>query len=108
MAEFYGYFSLCNIDGIDFLAILYHREDHSLAARKFICIPSYADNFLQDSHVFALPMVKVKVEDEIIDVNLLANVFSERQGKFSQTRQIFYDDSRILFQSLPPQLMLPE
>ena len=67
MAEFYGYFSLRNIDGIDFLAILYHREDHSLAARKFICIPSYADNFLQDSHLFALPMVKV--EDEIIDVN---------------------------------------
>ena len=68
MAEFYGYFSLRNIDGIDFLAILYHREDHSLAARKFICIPSYAaDNFLQDSHLFALPMVKV--EDDIIDVN---------------------------------------
>ena len=46
MAEFYGYFSLRYIDDIDFLAILYHREDHSLAARKVICIPSYVDNFL--------------------------------------------------------------
>ena len=37
MADFYDYFSLC-IDGIDFLAILYRREDHSLAGSLLLRI----------------------------------------------------------------------
>ena len=47
MAEFYGYFSLVDNGGINFLAILYRREDHSLAARKFIVVPSFVSNIFQ-------------------------------------------------------------
>jgi hypothetical protein len=46
MAEFYGYFSLVDNRGIDFLAILYRRENLSLAARKFNRVPSYVSNVL--------------------------------------------------------------
>ena len=66
MAEFYGYFSL-DVDGNKFLAILYRREDHSLAARKFILVPPYVSNILQDSHLSTLPMVIV--EDNIIEIS---------------------------------------
>ena len=66
MAEFYGYFSL-GIGGINFLAIIYRREDHSLAARKFKLISSYVSNVLQDPHLSTLPMLIV--EDTVIDVN---------------------------------------
>lgn len=46
MAELYGYFPP-GIGGIDFLAILYRRENLSLAARKFIVVPSFVSNIFQ-------------------------------------------------------------
>jgi len=67
MAEFYGYFSL-GIGGIDFLAILYRRENLSLAARKFKVVSSFVSNIFQDSHLSTLPMVIV--EETVIDVNV--------------------------------------
>jgi hypothetical protein len=68
MAEFFGYFSLVDNRGIDFLAILYRRENLSLAARKFNRVPSYVSNVLQDPHLSTLPMLIV--EETVIDVNV--------------------------------------
>jgi hypothetical protein len=110
MAEFYGYFSL-DIDGNNSLAILYRREDNSLAARKFILVPSYVSNIMQDSHLSTLPMVIV--EDTIIDVLLemirfpvyvvLRSFFHSGEGNriiFERGKQIFMESLELLYLNL--------